>query len=146
MSYHRLNCRRSGVRPAPTTDGAEPDPIASGQSVEEGFVSDVDRLKSPAGFGTEASTSSTSSELIEEYQVPAKSLAEVTEVSVSLESNGQATLSVSGVTFGPFTGATDVSVDLSGSTLTAGDRVRVFHESTDGNSTTTLAQVVALEV
>jgi hypothetical protein len=114
--------------------------------VEETTVRDVDELPRPAGFGTEASTSQQSSVEIDEYVVPAGSIAEITEVALSLEANGQATVAASGVSYGPYGGAVDVSVPLEGSRLTPGDRVRVVHQSTDGNSTTTLAQVVALEV
>jgi len=146
MPSHRMNCRRNGIRPPALETPAQPSAAAAGVSVEEAFVPDVDELPQPAGFGSEVSTSAQSSELVDEYVVPAQTLAEVTEVAVSLEANGQARLSVSGVSYGPYTGATDVTVDLSGSQLTAGSRVRVFHQSTDGNSTTTLAQVVALEV
>lgn len=146
MASHRMNCRRSGLRPDPAMTAGQVDPVASGVSVEEALVPDVDQLPKPAGFGTEVSTSATSSELIDEYVVPAQTLAEIVEVSVSLESNGQARLSVSGVSYGPYTGSADVSVPLEGSKLTEGSRVRVFHQSTDGSSTTTAAQVVALEV
>jgi hypothetical protein len=114
--------------------------------VEETVVRDVDELPRPAGFGTEAETTQHSSVEIDSYVVPAGALAEIVEVALSLEGNGQATVAVSGVSYGPYTGAVDVSVPLEGSRLTAGGRVRVFHQSTDGASTSTLAQVVALEV
>ena len=136
---------RVGVSPRPPADrnGSQ---AASDVSVEEAVVRDVDEIPRPAGFGTEASTSQQSSVEIDEYVVPAGSLAEITEVALSLEANGQATVAVSGVSFGPYSGAVDITVPLEGSRLTAGDRVRVFHQSTDGTTTTTLAQVVALEV
>lgn len=141
----RRRDNRVGVSPRPPTD-RNSSATATDVSVEEAVVRDVDELPRPAGFGTEASTSQQSSVEIASYVVPAGALAEITEVALSLEGNGQATVAVSGVSYGPYTGAVDVAVPLEGSRLTAGDRVRVFHQSTDGNSTTTLAQVVALEV
>ena len=146
MVEHRLLGRRSGVRPATERNGAQPSTAAAGVSAEEGFASDVDLFPKPAGFGTEATTSDQASVLIDEYVVPPRTVAEVTEVALSVASNGQARVSVSGVTYGPYTGAADVTVPLDGSQLTEGDRVRVFHQSTDGTETSTLAQLVALEV
>jgi len=136
---------RVGVSPRPPSDrnGSQ---AASDAAVEETVVRDVDELPRPAGFGTEAATSSQSSVEIDSYVVPAGALAEIVEVALSLEGNGQATVAVSGVSYGPYTGAIDISVPLEGSRLTEGDRVRVFHQSTDGASTSTLAQVAALEV
>lgn len=119
---------------------------ASSVPVEESVIREVDELPQPAGFGTEASTSQQSSVLIESYQVPQESLTEITEVALSIQDNGQATISVSGVSYGPYTGPVDITAPLEGSRLTPGSRVRVFHQSTDGSSTTTLAQLVALEV
>jgi len=146
MPEHRMNCRRSGLRPPAEPSRARPEPAASGVSVEEGFASDVDRLAKPAGFGTEASTSAQSFSLVDEYVVPAKSLARLREASVSLESNGEAKVSVSGTTYGPFSGATDFTIPLDPGVLTEGALVRVHHRSTDGNSTTTKATLVVLEV
>jgi len=146
MSSHRMNCRRSGIRPEPAQTPAEPDPAARGVSVEETFISDVDELPRPAGFGTEASTSDQTSVLVDEYVVPAQSIAEITDISVAISGNGQATIAAPGVSYGPFTGGVDISVPLEGSKLSPGDRVRVFHQSTDGNSTTTRALLAALEV
>jgi hypothetical protein len=141
----RRRDNRVGVSPRPPV-GRNGSQAASDVSVEEAVVRDVDELPRPAGFGTQASTSQQSSVEIDEYVVPAGCLAEITEVALSLEGNGQATVAVSGVSYGPYDGAIDVSVPLQGSRLAAGDRVRVVHQSTDGLETTTLAQVVSLEV
>lgn len=146
MPSHRLPGRRGEERPPPSRTAAQPDTAAAGVSVEEGFLPAVDTLPRPAGFGTEASTSQQSSQLVDEYSVPAGTVAEIVEVSLSIEGNGQARVSAPNVTYGPYTGAVDVEVRLQGTRLTEGDRVRVFHQSTDGVSTTTLAQLVALEV
>jgi hypothetical protein len=146
MAQHRMNCRRSGVRPAPDSPGPAEPFTARGVSVEEGLAPDVDVLPQPAGFGEEASTSQQSFQEIAQYTVPAKSLSRLREASLSIESNGEAKVTVSGTTYGPYTGATDVSVPLDPAVLTEGHQVRVFHQSTDGNSTTTLAQLVTLEV
>lgn len=114
--------------------------------VDEGLFADQSVLPRPAGFGTEASTSSTSFQLIDEYSVPADSVGRLSELSISIQSNGEAKVSVSGTTFGPFTGALDVTIPLTNSTLTEGYDIRAFHRSTDGNSTTTRATTVVLEV
>lgn len=107
---------------------------------------DVDELPQPAGFGTEVSTSAQSFTLVDEYTAPPQTLARLREASLSLESNGEARVSVGGVVYGPYTGATDISIPLDPAVLTEGYQVRVFHQSTDGNSTTTKAQLVSLEV
>lgn len=146
MAQHRMNCRRSGVRPTAETDASEPPAVPRGVSVEEGFVPDVDQLPKPAGFGTEASTSSTSFQLLDTYTVPGGSLAKLGEASLSIASNGEAKIGVAGTEFGPFTGAVDITVGLAPSTLTKGYQVKVFHRSTDGASTTTRALVSVGEV
>lgn len=146
MVSHRLDGRRSGNRPVLDGAPADPSAVAAGVSVEEGFVPNVDGLPQPAGFGTEASRSAQSFALLEEYTVPAKTLGYLRELSLSIESNGEAVVSVAGVRYGPYTGSTDVSVPLDPAVLTEGHQIRVHHQSTDGNSTTTQAQVVVLEV
>lgn len=146
MVEHRGLSRRTTVRPPAPARGSRRSPTAAGTSVEEGFVPSVDVLPKPAGFGTEASTSQQSFQQIEEYEVPAKSVARLRELSLSIESNGEAKVSVAGTTYGPFTGAVDVSVPLDDSVLPPGYQVRVHHQSTDGTSTTTRATVVALEI
>lgn len=146
MPSHRLQARRGGVRPAAGSDAPQDSTAARGVSVEETFLADVDTLPQPAGFGVESSTSQQSFQLVDEYEVPALTLARLRELSLSIESNGEAKVSVAGVTYGPYTGATDVSVPLDPAILTEGHLIRVHHQSTDGTSTTTQAQVVVLEV
>jgi hypothetical protein len=114
--------------------------------VEETAVPNVDQYGQPAGFGTEATTSSTSFVEVDSYSVGPSDLARVRSASLSIESNGEALVGVDGTTFGPFTGAVDVDIPLDPSTLTEGGLVRVLHQSTDGNSTTTRALVVVSEV
>jgi hypothetical protein len=141
-----MNCRRSGVRPSPESPGQLEPAAARGVSVEETAVPDVDRFGKPAGFGTEAATTSTSFVEVDSYNVPAGSLARVRSASLSLEPNGEAQVGVDGTTYGPFTGGLDVEIPLDPSVLVEGGLVRVLHRSTDGNSTTTRALVVASEV
>lgn len=115
-------------------------------SVEESFVPDVDELPQPAGFGTEATQSSQVFGTVAEYTVPPKTLARLREATLSIASNGEAVISVAGTRYGPYFGAVDVTIPLDPAVLTEGYQVRVAHRSTDGNSTTTRAQLVALEV
>lgn len=114
--------------------------------VEEGIVRDPDTLPKPAGFGTEDTTSNTSWTLIDEYTVDDLHLAHLREASLSIPANAQAKVTVAGVTYGPYTGAVDVTIPIDPGVLTQGYEVRVFHQSTDGSSVTTLAQLVVLEV
>jgi len=146
MPEHRMNCRRSGLRPDATADRTEPSDVARGVSVEETFQADVDVLPLPGGFGTEASTSSSSFVLVDSYEVDAGEIAELQEASLSIASNGEAKVSVAGTEYGPFSGGVDVSVPLEPGVLTAGYQVRAFHRSTDGNSTTTRALLSVGEV
>jgi hypothetical protein len=100
----------------------------------------------PAGTGTEASTSSTDNVVVLDFQPDRSQTLLLDEIAVSLESNGETTVSVNGSVFGPYTGATDVSVEFSGAKVPYGGSVRVLHRSTDGASTTTRAQVTGREV
>jgi len=136
VAQHRMNCRRSGVRPEPEQAGELEPAGARAVAVEEMQVGAVDEVPKPAGFGVEGSTSQQSSVLLAEYEVPERAIARLQEASLSLGSNGRGSISVSGVQFGPFTGAIDITVPLDPAVLTPGSLVRVFHESTDGNSTT----------
>lgn len=145
VSRRRLD-RRAGVRPSGLEDRDSGGISASAVPVEEGLVSDPDTLPKPAGFGTEASTSSGSFVLLDEYEVDELTLARLREISMSIESNGAAKASVAGTTYGPYTGAVDVSIPLDPGVLTEGYKVRVFHRSTDGTSTSTLGQLSVLEV
>lgn len=146
MASHRMNCRRSGTRPGTDRFVSQPSAAAKTASVEEGAVTGVDVLPKPAGFGTESSTTNTSFQLLDEYSVPQLTISRMRELALSIEANGEAKVSVAGTTYGPFTGAVDFSVPLEDAVLSQGYQVRVHHRSTDGNSTTTRATVVALEV
>lgn len=146
MASHRMNCRRSDVRPDAAVGPSSPSAVARGVSVEESFQPDVDELPTPGGFGTEASTSSTSMVLLDSYTVDAGDLARLGSASLSIQANGEAQVSVGGTEYGPYTGATDIEIPLEPSVLTAGYQVRVHHRSTNGNSTTTKAQLVLGEV
>jgi len=131
-----MNCRRHGIRPQPEQAGELEPAGARAVSSEEMQIPAVDELPKPAGFGVEGSTSSTSSTLLAEYEVPPRAIARLQEASLSLEGNGRGSISVSGVQYGPFTGALDITIPLDPAVLTPGSLVRVFHESTDSNSTT----------
>lgn len=146
MVSHRSRARTSVARPEPVGDGRASRAAASGQSVEEGFAPSVDVFPKPDGFGTEASTSSSTFVLLDEYVVPDGHVARLREASLSIEGNGEAKISVAGTTYGPFTGSVDVAVPLDDSVLPAGYHIRVHHQSTDGTSTTTKTVVVALEI
>jgi hypothetical protein len=115
-------------------------------SVEEMQVPAVDQLPTPAGFGVERSTSSTSSVVLAEYEVPANALGRLREASLSLEANGAGTISVSGVQFGSFDGALDITLPLEPAVLTPGSKVRVLFNSTDGSSTTAQSTLTVGEV
>lgn len=100
----------------------------------------------PAGFGTEASTSNTDDVELDSYRVPDGRTARLVEAALSIESNGEASVHVNGRTWGPFTGAVDVSLEFDRAFLPEGADLLVTHESTDGNSTTTKASVTVREV
>jgi len=145
MPHSRRQDRRRGIEvPAAVRNGEAHS--ARSVAVEEGLLAEADRLPRPAGFGTEASRSAQSFAAIDEYVVPSGTIAHLREASVSLESNGEGLINVAGVQFGTYSGAGDVTVPLDPGILTPGDRVEIKHQSTDGGSTTTQAQVVALEV
>jgi hypothetical protein len=115
-------------------------------SAEEMQVPAVDQLPQPAGFGEEGATSSTSSVLLAEYEVPANAIARLREASISLQSNGKGSISVNGVQYGEFTGAVDVTLPLDPAALTPGSLVRVHHQSTDGTATTTRTTLTVGEI
>lgn len=100
----------------------------------------------PAGFGTEATTSATSDVVLDEYEVPEGRTARLVEVALSLEGNGEATVHVTGIEFGPFTGQVDVTLPFDRAFLLPGQGVKVTHESTDGANTTTRASATLREV
>jgi hypothetical protein len=143
---HDIQRTRRGERPRAVSRAGQPDSQAADIPVEEGIIENVDRLPKPDGFGTEASRSAQSFAVIDDYIVPAGHVARIREAALSIESNGEAFISINGTRFGPFTGAGDVSVPLDPGILPPGYRVSAVHQSTDGNSTTTQAQLVVLEV
>jgi len=100
----------------------------------------------PTGAGGEASTSSTSDVTLLEFSPDRGQTMLVDEVSVSLESNGKARIALNGVVYGPYTGATDISLQYRGAKLPFGGHIRIKHQSTDGNSTTTKAAITGREV
>jgi len=138
--------RRRQVRRTVAESSTPDPPSGSSVPVEEGLLADPDTLPNPAGFGTEASRSAQTFDVLDEYTVPDGHVARLQELSVSIESNGEAKVSVAGTTYGPFTGAVDVSVPLEDAVLTPGYQIRVHHQSTDGTSTTTRATAVVAEV
>lgn len=146
MGSHRGQTRRVGVRPQPTMDGPRDAAVARRTSVEEELSGPVDLFGRPDGFGTEASRSAQTFTVLDEYTVPDGQLALLREVSLSVEANGEAKVTVAGTTYGPYTGAIDITVPLDPGVLSPGHQIRVHHQSTDGISTTTRAQVVVLEV
>lgn len=145
MPSHRRQDRRSPAEvPA---EGSPPESgVARFESVQEDMSIEADRLPQPAGFGLEASRSAQSKATLAEYVVPGNTIARVREVSLSLESNSEALVSIGGIRYGPYTGATDISLPLDPGVLLPGDRIEVKHQSTDGNSQTTKASAVVLEV
>lgn len=146
MSPHSR--RQDRAIPAEYPDVSEDGQTASArfEAVEEGLIAEADTLPRPAGFGTEASRSAQSFATIDEYVVPDGHIAHIREASLSIESNGEALVNVGGVQYGSYTGAVDMAVPLDPGILPPGGRVVIKHQSTDGASTTTKAQVVALEV
>lgn len=146
MSPHSR--RRGRAIPSPYPDVSSDGDALTARSVavEEGLMSEADLLPRPAGFGTEASRSAQSFAVLDSYEVPQGTLAHLREASLSIESNGEALVTVGGIVYGPYTGAVDITVPLDPAILPEGYDVVVKHQSTDGASTTTKAQVVALEV
>lgn len=139
---------RTVRQPLPTAgtgtaeDALSPRRLARGETTEEA----PGEPGEPAGFGTEASTSQTDDVDLDSYTVPAGRTARVIECAVSVESNGEASVHLNGTTYGPFTGAVDVSLPFDGAFLLPGNSIKVTHESTDGASTTTKATVTVQEV
>jgi hypothetical protein len=98
-----------------------------------------------AGTGDEATTSATTFETVSEYEVSRGQRGLLVEMAVSAESNGEVRLAANGRLWGPYTGAIDIEIP-GDEALLYGSRVVVEHRSTDGNSTTTQASIVAKEV
>jgi hypothetical protein len=64
MAPHTRSARRRVTQPDTDARPAEQGAQSRGVVVEEGLVPDVDELPTPAGFGVEGSTDSTSSQLL----------------------------------------------------------------------------------
>jgi hypothetical protein len=141
-----MNCRRNGVRPEPELPGTAEPASARGVSAEEMGILNVDQFPKPAGFGVERSTSNSGSTLLAEYEVPERAIGRLREASLSLESNGRGQISVSGVQYGPFDGAIDITLPLEPAVLTPGSKVRVLFNSTDGSSTTAQSTLTVGEI
>lgn len=146
MATHRRGARRGteAVRAGSGTaaDALSPRRLALGEGTEQapGEPGEV------GGFGTEASTSSATDVVLDTYQVPMGRTGRLIEAALSIESNGEATVHVNGIEYGPFTGSVDVNLPFDEAYLAEGNSVKVTHESTDGASTTTRAFVTVKEV
>jgi len=95
----------------------------------------------PFGGGVEESTSAADLQLLEEWEVPMGRQAQLGEIGVEAESNGEVDVRFGGRQFGPYRGATSATIPFDGATLVELASVRVYHRSTDGNATTTKAQL-----
>lgn len=95
----------------------------------------------PAGFGSESNTASQAFELLDETEIPAGRQGELVEASLAIAGNGEAFVALRGIEYGPYTGAVEASIPFGNAALVEGDSVRVLHRSTDGEPTTTRAQV-----
>jgi len=146
MASHSRRQDRGIPSDVPDVSGSPESGVARFESVQEGLAVETDTVPRPAGFGEEASRATQSFATIDDYVVPDSTVAVLREVSLSIESNGEALANVGGIQYGPFTGATDVAIPVDPGRLTGGDRIEIKHQSTDGSSTTTQAQVVVLEV
>jgi len=140
-----MNCRRSGVRPSPESDGRPESPLSRAVSVEEGAVPDVDRLRQPAGFVSSVGTTFQSPIEIDSYTVPDQTTALLREVSLSVDGEGLGRIHVAGETFGPIGGPVDLTLPLDPAILTPGYQVVMTIESRLGNSTSATGSLVVLE-
>jgi len=110
-------------------------------------LGDDDRAEfRPFGDGVSASTSSGTFVELLAVEPDRGSTVLLDEISMSLEGNGEAQVGVDGIVYGPFSGATDVSITFDGAKLSAGGLIRIQHRSTDGNSTESQAFVSGREV
>jgi hypothetical protein len=100
----------------------------------------------PAGTGGEFSTSTQSNQLVATVEPNRDGVLLLEDASLSIEDNGQAEVHIGNIVYGPYTGSIDVSLPFDGAIMPFGQRVRVFHQSTDGNSTTTKVSVTARQV
>lgn len=95
----------------------------------------------PFGGGVEESTSAADLQLLEEWEVPMGRQAQLDEIAVEAESNGVVDIRFGGRQFGPYSGATSATIPFDGATLVELARVKIYHRSTDGNATTSKAQL-----
>jgi hypothetical protein len=95
----------------------------------------------PFGSGVEESTSSGSLTLLEEWEVPMGRQAQLDEIAVEAAANGEVDVRFGGRQYGPYSGATSATIPFDGATLVELTSVRVYHRSTDGNATTSKAQL-----
>lgn len=146
MPGHRAQSRRQDARPEPQDPPRGGDSLAAGVSVEEGFIPDVDRLPQPGGFGEETTTTSTDFVELASYQVPAGSLALLSEVSLILDTQGEGQISVAGTTYGPFSGPLELDVPLREAVLTEGYVIRISVRSQAGQETEAKGLAVLSEV
>jgi hypothetical protein len=100
----------------------------------------------PFGAGVEDSTSQQTPQVLLDVEPDRDQTLILDEVAVSLAANGQAEVTLNGRSWGPYTGATDVSIPFNGAVQPYTGRVRILFQSTDGNSTTARAQVTGREV
>jgi hypothetical protein len=96
--------------------------------------------------GGEFSTSQTTSQLAVTVEAKRDELAIIDEIALSLESNGQATVSMTAEDDVTYTGSVDISLPFDGAYLPDGDRIRIFHQSTNGGSTTARISVTGRRV
>jgi len=145
---HRQTAGTAGS-PAPFDDDREALTAPPRQGIElvDEPRGEADRPEfEPAGTGGEGSTSSSTDVLLLEFEPDREQTFLLDEIAVSLESNGQARIAVNGVVYGPYTGATDVSLPFNGAVLPYGGLVRIRHQSTDSNTTTSKASITGREV
>jgi hypothetical protein len=95
----------------------------------------------PWGSGSEVSTSSGSFVRAGQFSVPADERVEIDEIAVAPSSNGAVRVDLAGRRWGPYSGSVDVRLPFDGAVLDDGDRVVIWHRSTDGNSAETLYQL-----
>ncbi len=100
----------------------------------------------PAGFGTEASTTSQTHVVLDSYHVPLGRTGRLIEAAMAPPDLGEMSLHVNGTTYGPFTGSLEVNLPFGGAFLPEGATVKITHRSTDGSSVTNIGSVTVKEV
>lgn len=109
--------------------------------VDESLGDPADPEFEPFGSGVESTTSQQSPQVVLDLTPDRDRTLVLDEVAVSTESNGQVEVTLNGQSFGSYTGGTDVTIPFAGAVMPFTGRVRILHESTDGNDVTTKAQV-----